>query len=237
LDLSEIKKQCNKIERHLIALEAERDTLLALLEEQQLKLFELETKKDHNKKGQIFLRLKAADTRIQALASIEEIVTAALREIYGEDYIFTLEMKEVSSKEGENTGLFTILPCIEKVIDGKRVKRPIKGSNGGGVLEIISVLLRFAFGTYNNYNGIYILDEALSAVSKDGVMEKLLIFLDRYITELGLQVILITHSAEKFSQISTQNYLVYKEDGIAKMKLVSRDDILEMQNFDVSAEI
>jgi DNA repair ATPase RecN len=237
LDLSEIKKQCNKIERHLIALEAERDTLLALLEEQKLKLFELETKKEHNKKGQIFLRLKAADTRIQALASIEEIVTAALREIYGEDYIFTLEMKEVSSKEGENTGLFTILPCIEKVIDGKRVKRPIKGSNGGGVLEIISVLLRFAFGTYNNYNGIYVLDEALSAVSKDGVMEKLLIFLDRYITELGLQVILITHSAEKFSQISTLNYLVYKEDGIAKMKLVTRDDILEMQNFDVSAVI
>lgn len=237
MDLSEIKKECNKLERHLIALEAERDTLLALLEEQELKLLELETKKDQNKKGQIFLRLKAADTRIQALASIEEIVTAALREIYGEDYIFTLEMKEVSSKEGENTGLFTILPCIEKVIDGKRVKRPIKGSNGGGVLEIISVLLRFAFGTYNNYNGIYILDEALSAVSKDGVMEKLLIFLDRYITELGLQVILITHSAEKFSQISTQNYLVYKEDGIAKMKLVSRDDILEMQNFDVSAEI
>jgi DNA repair ATPase RecN len=237
LDLSEIKNQCNKIERHLIALEAERDTLLALLEEQELKLLELETKKDYNKKGQIFLRLKAADTRIQALASIEEIVTAALREIYGEDYIFTLEMKEVSSKEGENTGLFTILPCIEKVIDGKRVKRPIKGSNGGGVLEIISVLLRFAFGTYNNYNGIYILDEALSAVSKDGVMEKLLIFLDRYITELGLQVILITHSAEKFSQISTQNYLVYKEDGIAKMKLATRDDILEMQNFDVSSEI
>jgi hypothetical protein len=237
LDLSEIKNQCNKIERHLIALEAERDTLLALLEEQELKLLELETKKDYNKKGQIFLRLKAADTRIQALASIEEIVTAALREIYGEDYIFTLEMKEVSSKEGENTGLFTILPCIEKVIDGKRVKRPIKGSNGGGVLEIISVLLRFAFGTYNNYNGIYILDEALSAVSKDGVMEKLLIFLDRYITELGLQVILITHSAEKFSQISTQNYLIYKEDGIAKMKLATRDDILEMQNFDVSSEI
>ena len=237
MDLLEIKKECNKIERNLIALEVERDALLALLEEQELKLLELETKKDRCKKGQIFLRLKAADTRIQALASIEEIVTAGLQEICGEDYIFSLDMKEVSSKEGENTGLFTILPCIEKVIDGKRVKRPIKGSNGGGVLEIISVLLRFAFGTYNNYNSIYVLDEALSAVSKDGVMEKLLIFLDRYITELGLQVILITHSAEKFSQISSLNYLVYKEDGIAKMKLVTRDDILEMQNFDVSAEI
>ena len=234
MEFSEIKKQCNKIERHLIALEAERDTLLALLKEQEAKLLDLETQKDHNKKGQIFLRLKAADTRIAALATIEEIVTAALQEIYGEDYIFTMEMKEVSTKEGENTGLFTILPCIEKMVNGKLVKRPIKGSNGGGVLEIISVLLRFAFGTYNNYGGIYVLDEALSAVSKDGVMEKLLIFLDRYIKELGLQVILITHSAEKFSQISTLNYLVYKELGIARLRLVSRDDIIDMQDFDVS---
>jgi DNA repair ATPase RecN len=234
LEFSEIKKQCNKIERHLIALEAERDTLLALLKEQEAKLLDLETQKDHNKKGQIFLRLKAADTRIAALATIEEIVTAALKEIYGEDYIFTMEMKEVSTKEGENTGLFTILPCIEKMVNGKLVKRPIKGSNGGGVLEIISVLLRFAFGTYNNYGSIYVLDEALSAVSKDGVMEKLLIFLDRYIKELGLQVILITHSAEKFSQISTLNYLVYKELGIARLRLVSRDDIIDMQDFDVS---
>ena len=92
MEFSEIKKQCNKIERHLIALEAERDTLLALLEEQEMKLLDLETQKEHNKKGQIFLRLKAADTRIAALATIEEIVTAALQEIYGADYVFTMEM-------------------------------------------------------------------------------------------------------------------------------------------------
>ena len=236
MDLSEIKKECNKIERNLIALEIERDALAALLAEQELKLLELETKKDHNKKGQIFLRMKAADTRVQALASIEEIVTAALKEMYGEDYKFTLELKEISSKEGENTGLFTILPCVEKLIKGKLTNRPIKGSNGGGLMEIVSVLLRFAFGTYNNYNGIYVLDEAFSAVSKDGIMGQLLIFLERYIAELGLQVLLITHSAESFSQISAQNYLVYKEDGIAKMKLASRDDILEMQNLAISVK-
>ena len=237
MDLSEIKKECNKIERNLIALEIERDALAALLAEQELKLLELETKKDHNKKGQIFLRMKAADTRVQALASIEEIVTAALKEMYGEDYKFTLELKEVSSKDGENTGLFTILPCVEKLIDGKLTNRPIKDSNGGGLMEIVSVLLRFAFGTYNNYNGIYVLDEAFSAVSKDGIMGQLLVFLDRYIAELGLQVMLITHSAESFSQISSQNYLVYKEDGIAKVKPATRDDILEMQNLAKSIKI
>lgn len=234
MELSEIKKKCNKIERHLIALEAERDALLAILEEQETKLLDLETQKDHNKKGQIFLRSKAADTRMKALSIIEEILTSGIQEIYSIDYAFFFDVKEVSTKEGENTGLFTILPCIEKTINGKRVKRPIKGSNGGGVLEIISVLLRFAFGTYNNYNSIYVLDEAFSAVSKDGVMKKLLIFLDRYITELDLQVMLITHSAEKFSQISALNYLVSKEDGIAKVDEVTRDDIMEMQAFDIS---
>ena len=50
-----------------------------------------------------------------------------------------------------------------------------------------------------------------------------------------MQVILITHSAEKFSQISALNYLVYKELGIARLRLVSRDDIIDMQDFDVSA--
>ena len=237
MELSEIKKDCNKIERHLIALEAERDTLLVLLEEQENKLLDLETQKDHNKKGQIFLRSKAADTRLKALASIEEIVTEAMQEIYSADYRFSLDMKEVSTKEGENTGLFTILPCIEKIINGKLVKRPIKGSNGGGLLEIISVLLRFAFGTYNNYDSVYVLDEAFSAVSKDSVMEKLLIFLERYITELNLQVLLVSHSAEKFSQISVLNYLVSKQDGIAMLDQVTRDDIIAMQDFDVSSKI
>ena len=100
--------------------------------------------------------------------------------------------------------------------------------------EILSLLLRIAFGTYNGYQGVYIFDEALSAVSKDEVMKNLLIFLDKYFKELGLQVILITHSADKFSQISNLNYLIFKEDGIAKAKKVSRDDIFDMQNFDVS---
>lgn len=234
MDFQEIKRFCNQLERELIALEAERDTLRNLLAEQENKLKELETLKENNKKASIFIRQIAADTRLSAIASIEAILSAALKEIYSEDYSFTMEMKEVSTKESENTGLFTILPCVEKMIDGKLVKRPIKGSNGGGLQEIISILLRIAFGTYNGYQGFYIFDEALSAVSKDGVMKNLLIFLDKYFKELGLQVILITHSADKFSQISNLNYLIFKEDGIAKAKQVSKDDIFDMQNFDVS---
>jgi DNA repair ATPase RecN len=236
LEFFEIKKEINKIERHLIGQESERNTLQNILTEQENNLKNLENKKGNTKKAQIFLRQRASDTRLKALASIEEILTSAIQKIYGDDYVFSFEIKEIHSKDDDFSGQFSILPCIEKTINGKRVMRPIKGSNGGGLQEIISVLLRIAFGTYNDYKGIYIFDEALAAVSKDVVMANMLAFLKSYIDELDLQVILISHSADKFSLISSVNYLTFKEDGIAKIKSVSHEEILEMQNFGLEDE-
>jgi hypothetical protein len=233
LDIDNIKLFCSKLERELIALEIERDALQALLDTQESKVAELETLKNNNKNASIFIRQIAADTRTQALAIIEQLVTAAIKPIFGEDYAFFLELKEISTKESENTGLFTIFPCIEKLQNGKLVKHPVRGGNGGGVQEIVSILLRIAFGQYSGYQGPYIFDESLGAVSKDFVFEKLLIFLDSYIKELDLQIIHITHSPELFSQISSINYQIFKENGMAKAKQVSQDDIKEMQNIKV----
>ena len=233
MDIDEIKRFCNKLERELIALEIERDALQTLLDKQESKVTELETLKNNNKNASIFIRQIAAETRAQALAIIEQLVTAAMRPIFGEDYSFFLELKEVSTKESENTGLFTIFPCTEKLQNGKLVKHPLKDGNGGGLQEIVSMLLRIAFGQYSGYKGPYIFDESLAAVSKDFVFEKLLIFLDSYIKELDLQIIQITHSPELFSQISNINYQIFKENGMAKAKQVSQDDIKEMQNINV----
>ena len=236
MEFSDIKKEFKEIERHLIGQESERNTLQNILSEQEETLRTLDSKKNNTKKAQIFLRQRASDTRLKALAYIEEILTSAIQKIYGEDYVFSFEIKEIHTKDDDFSGQFSILPCIEKTINGKRVSRPIKGSNGGGLQEIISVLLRIAFGTYSNYKGVYIFDEALAAVSKDGVMANTLGFLKRYIEDLELQVILVSHSAEKFSLISNINYITYKVDGIARIESASREQILEMQNFGVDDE-
>ena len=233
MDIDEIKRFCNKLERELIALEIERDALQVLLEKQESKVAELETLKNNNKNASIFIRQIAADTRTQALAIIEQLVTAALKPIFGEDYAFYLELKEVSTKESENTGLFTISPCVEKLQNGKLVKHPVKDNNGGGLQEIVSLLLRIAFGQYSGYRGPYIFDESLGAVSRDFVFENMLVFIDSYMKELDLQIIHITHSPELFSQISSINYQIFKENGMAKAKQVSQDDIKEMQNIKV----
>ncbi len=234
LEYLEAKKEISRLERFYIGQESERNTLQNILDEQNASLILLETKKNNTRKGQIFLRQKASDTRVKALASIEDILTSAVQRIYGVDYRFIFEMKEVTTKEDDFTGLYTVLPSIEKTINGKKVIRPIKGSNGGGLQEIISFLLRIAFGTYNEYNGIYVFDEALAAVSKDGVMKNLLSFIKSLIKESDLQILLVTHSAELFSQISDLNYITYKEDGIGKMKAADREEILAMQDFDVN---
>jgi hypothetical protein len=231
LELFEAKKEIARLERFFIGQEFERNNLQTILNEQNAKMLEYETKKNNTRKAQIFLRQKAADTRVVALASIEEILTAAIQRIYSSDYKFIFELKEINSKEDDFTGLYTVLPSIEKTIDGERVIRPVKGSNGGGLQEIISFLLRIAFGTYNNYEGPYIFDEALAAVSKDGIMKSLLVNLKSLIVESDLQVILVSHSADLFSLISDINYQVYKEDGIAKLAPISREEILELQNF------
>ena len=236
MELQEIKRFYSKLEKELIALEAERKTLQNLLEEQEIKIKELEVDKDLNKKANIFIRQIAQETRLKSIASIEELVTSWSRDMYSQDYSFTMEMKEVSQKESENTGQFTISPTIEKLVDGNLVKRPIRGTSGGGLQEIISYVLRIAFGTYNGYTGAYFLDEAFSAVSKDGVMKYLLKFMKKYNIELTIQNILITHSPEKFALISSKNYLVYKENGLAKVKETSIEEIKEMQNFNVTEE-
>lgn len=233
MDIDEIKRFCNKLERELIALEIERDALQVLLDKQESKVAELETLKNNNKNASIFIRQIAADTRTQALAIIEQLVTAALKPIFGEDYAFYLELKEVSTKESENTGLFTISPCVEKLQNGKLVKHPVKDNNGGGLQEIVSLLLRIAFGQYSGYQGPYIFDESLGAVSRDFVFENMLVFIDSYMKELDLQIIHITHSPDLFSQISSINYQIFKENGMAKAKQVSQDDIKEMQNIKV----
>lgn len=229
MEISDIKSQLNKVERVLIGQEAEKNTLQTLLDEQESSLKELLVLKEDTKKAQLFLLKRASDTRLTALAKIEEVMTPAVQQIYDPDYTFSFDLKEISSKDSENTGLYTIQPSIEKTIDGVRVKRPIRGSNGGGLMEIVSLILRIAFGTYNNYDGIYVIDEALASVSKEN-MKRLLIFLDKFIKELDLQVMLVSHDAAIFSEISDMNFYVYKVDGIACVGKVSKEELFDLQS-------
>jgi len=61
----------------------------------------------------------------------------------------------------------------------------------------------------------------------------MLTFIKSYMKELDLQIIQITHNPDLFSQISSINYQIFKENGMAKARQISQDDIKEMQNIKV----
>ena len=75
MELQEIKRFYSKLEKELIALEAERKTLQNLLEEQEIKIKELEVDKDLNKKANIFIRQIAQETRLKSIASVKTILS------------------------------------------------------------------------------------------------------------------------------------------------------------------
>ena len=54
----------------------------------------------------------------------------------------------------------------------------IKDSRGGGLIEVMSVLLRLAFLNLSGYNGLVILDETWAAVSADNKMSALIDFFE-----------------------------------------------------------
>ena len=96
--------------------------------------------------------------------------------MYGDDYDFGFLYNEKAQEKGEKVG-FNLMPTITNTVNGKRVTTYSMDSRGGGILETISVFLRWVFIQMDGYRGPLILDESWSAVSADDKMEMLIDFI------------------------------------------------------------
>lgn len=121
--------------------------------------------------------------RTGVIDKFEELMTNAVREIYGRDYSITIEFE---AKGGSFwADFFIILPSGKKVNLAKE---------GGGLRDIVSVLARILYLMMDPSRPakILVFDENLSNLdewrSPDGIR---LIF--KVIKELGIQSIFITH--------------------------------------------
>ena len=224
LDIYQIKKECNEIKVELSRQLALKEILDEQLLEIENKILETEELIESTNSAFFFLKQRAADTRSQAIPVIEKAVSDGLSYMFQEEYIFKFKSNESSTSD---TSAFNLVPKIYKKIDGKIVERCPYTSNGGGLQEIISILLRFSFIVYRKYNGIVILDEALASVSADKMMDRLIEFLKSYVETLGLQCLFITHRADRFVLISNKNFLITRENGLAVVNEMTREEMLD----------
>ena len=223
-DINTIKRQIQGIKNDLLVQQTEKNILDKQISDLETKINNTKILKDDTNEAYIFLKQRAADTRSQALETIENAVSDGLTYMFQEQYLFRFKPNEVSTSD---TAAFNLTPKVFKLINGDLVEKCPYNSNGGGLIEIISILLRFSFIVYRKYNGIVLLDEALASVSADKMMDRLVEFLKSYVEKLGLQCAFISHRADRFALISNKNFLVTRENGLAIVKEMTSAELFD----------
>jgi hypothetical protein len=226
MEYDDLKRNFTKIKSSIDKSIFARDTLIEKINNNELLLEDYKDKRTHANLADIYLRSRAAEILKTTLETISGMVTDLLQQMYGSDYEFCFVYNERAQEKGERVG-FNITPTITSNLNGIRNTTSIKNSRGGGLIEVVSVLLRFAVLKYFNYNGIIILDETWVSVSADEKMVNLIKFLTHYIEECDIQLLFITHRAEMFGKDANNIIQVKKNDGIAKVRQINYDDILK----------
>lgn len=226
MEYLELVKQFNKNEKELIKREYARELLIKSIKSKTEEFELIKINKEKNNQAALFLKSKAADTRQTSCEVISGIATKAIQPIYGDDYAFSFQSNEKAIEKGLKSS-FNLIPTISSKLGNSTLSTSIKDSRGGGLSEVMSVLLRLAFLSLSGYNGLVILDESWAAVSADEKMDSLINFFNGYIKESGIQVLLITHRTEMFGKIADNILKVKKENGSANVYPATYEEVLE----------
>jgi len=145
-----------------------------------------DTELDTLQKTMIFLQNVSVAARTLAKERIEEVVSSALKYVYGAEY--ALEIIINSPKSGPEADFY-----VAKTINGTKVLTTPTMSNGGGIVDIVSAAVKFALLELLNCDGIICLDEPFKQISKEYIADagKLLEYM---CTSSGRQLIFVTHN-------------------------------------------
>ena len=148
-------------------------------------------------------------------AKVEPLVTLAIRSVFEKRYDFELRFEKKRNQ----------LECYPTVLENGKEKTP-KSDLGGSVIDIISFALRVILWAIEKPRSInmILLDEPMKNI---GQGEELLLagqVMKDVSVDLGLQLIVITHSPE-FAEIADTAYRV-ENDGIeSKVTLIKGGEV------------
>lgn len=167
--------------------ELQRFKALRDLHEKRLKLLDIKIR-ELEEDGQDLLetlefgQLCAQTVKRNLSERFSDLITEGLRFIFEEPYTFETTI-EVS--RGYPSATFTlVLP------NGARLD-PLN-AQGGGVVDVLSLLLRLVFLGLRVPNAPLLLDEPLKHLSQN-YFKRALSFLDEYSRETGRQIIMVSH--------------------------------------------
>lgn len=170
----------------------------------------IQTLKDTNmtyEATRLLLQKVGSDARETARKHLQDTVTDALKYVFGPDFEFIIEMRDV---RGRTEADF----YVASTYNGEVVKTKPEDARGGGVVDLISIALRVALIQIHPHpviRGPIILDEPGKHVSADYSM-KLAMFLKQINQTFDRQIIISTHQPD-LANIADDSYLVEIKGG------------------------
>lgn len=162
--------------------------------------------------SQILLQRTSEAAREYGKERLEEVVTSALQFVFGPDVRFEIELGESAGRPQAEFYLVTHR-------NGNDVRTRPADSNGGGVMDIISLALRVAVLQIHHdphISGPIILDEPGKHVSEE-YAEKMSTFLQQMSLHFGRQIIMVTHQPY-LAEIADKSFEVQMIGGKALVK-------------------
>lgn len=218
-ELDVIKGQLQESQQRLESLKnekIEKEKRLGIMDEARILLEAVKTAKVKSKKDFIL-----------------NIINTALADIF--DYDIKIDIH--SSDEDKDAIAGKQLKMRYNIIlyeNGIEIGRDEKllSSNGGGILSVISILLKILTGYIYSKNKFYIFDETLAQVSAK-YQERLSLFLKEFCDTYGFTIILITHNPE----LSTHAHMKYTlaanqlKNGLKSLKIDYYDGPLDLNEY------
>jgi len=151
--------------------------------------------------------------RENAIKSIEETGTYALRAIYEDDR----KLVFLKNEDKKNSAAFKMEIGIESTLNSERIITGLKDERGGGVCEAASFTLRFAALEWLKYNGPLLLDESFKSMSSDEKIENVARLMQQYVSNSGRQIFYATHMEHVFGHYADHSIFVKQNDGVSEV--------------------
>lgn len=211
--LDEVAKRVAAARAELIRRQTQRDNLLARRQAALDRQRQLQERAQVLEQTIALLREAAEHARDQARQHVEGLVANCLRYVFGPDFGFRIEMKDVA---GRPQAEFYVTSTLE----GERLETRPEESRGGGVVDVVALSLRLAMlEAYRpRPDGPVILDEPAKMVSEEFI-QAVAHFLKEVSACFGRQVIMVTHNAH-LAEMADRAFRVQIQDGASHVTLV-----------------
>ena len=193
----------------IIFLKGQRKILRDQVRSSKQIIKETEQELEDHQEARRLISLASELAQKQFKNSVENLVTSAIRGVFGPGYAFVLDIRKSRNKT----------ECRPLVQEGDELYEP-KDDMGGGIVDVISIAWRFVMWSLKKKTRpFFLLDEPFKFVGKGEMLDKAGQLLVKLSRKLKVQILIITHEPQ-LAEIGNSAYRINKINKKSLVKIL-----------------